>query len=169
MEVTTNETIWDDISDIAKILNLIPSETVVIRLPTVKVSSAQLLSSSWKEFLHCKVGEYEPNSIDIYCYRGENVPNLIIFPEKLETRLAQGIPFFILTSKHVFPIGQHVMRGGMYEIVIADKNQKMITGEQVNAYAHQNYVNRYLKGNFFIFPKMVSDDFIDRVILQFNS
>lgn len=169
MELSTSETTWENINDIAKILNLIPSETVVVRLPTFKVSSTELLSSSWKEFLHCKNGEYEPNSIDIYCYRGETVPNLIIFPEKLETRLAEGVPFFILTSKHVTSIGPHVMRGGMYEMVVVDKNKKLITSEKVNTYLSQNYVNRYLKGKFFIFPKMVSDDFIDRVILQYNS
>lgn len=165
MEVINNGTTWDNINDIAKILNLIPSETVVIKLPSNKISSSQR-SSSWKELIHCKVGQYDHESIDIYCYRGENIPNLIVYPDKLETRLINDIPFFILTSKHVPSIGEHVMRCGDYEVVAVDKEKKQITPAKVTANFSQNYSNRYLKGNFFIFPKTVPDDFIEKVIFQ---
>jgi hypothetical protein len=160
------ESIWVDIKDIVKILNLIPSETTILRLPTKKVSKHQLSSTSWKEVIHCKIGEYEPDSIDIYCYRGEMIPNLIIYPEKLETRLLDGVPFFVLESKNVASLGEHVMRHGDYEVVALDKNKKTIINEKVNNYMYQNYTNRYLKGRFFVFSKVVPNNIIDKVILE---
>lgn len=170
MQVSTQppEITWDDLGDIIRLLNLVPSETVVLRLPTTKFSSNQLSSTAWKEFLHCKAGQYDQESIDIYCYRGENIPNLIVYPEKLETKLMEGVPFFILTSRTVQSIGEHVMRGGDYEVVAVDKEKKQITPAKINTSMYQNYSNRYLKGKFFIFPKIVPDDFIDRVILQYD-